>query len=286
MYSVIRECVDEDLNPITNCIVIDLEYLTFIEPSGQTILSNLIEWLHHNNCTVKIKFKTYSSGSPNTPNKRVMEFLGDISFFSNYLKEDITQGIGWGPRANTCPLELINYSDAVDWIRCTFLPWMGRVLGVDVENLDYMQVALEEIFNNINDHSSVKTACISAQHYKKSGELSICVSDFGIGITKTLENIYPDLSEDERLREAIRPGVSSRTSPRNRGFGLGNIIRAVTNDELGTIHLHSNHGIIIANKDDIQHKFSSTFYPGTFFEFKIDVKKAREIQNPEEEFSW
>ncbi|MBC1398620.1 ATP-binding protein [Listeria fleischmannii] len=284
MYDVIKECVDEDLNPISDDVIFDLQYLTFLEPAGQTILSNLIEWLGKRGCKRSITYKKYSSGDPDSYNKRVMQYLRDISFFAGYLAQEIAEPIG--PRKNTCPLVLINYTESVNWIRHTFMPWMGSVLGVETSDIDYIQVSLEEIFNNVNDHSDVKTACISAQFYKKKGQLLICVSDFGTGISKTLEKKFPFLDEAERLREATKNGVSSFRNPHNRGFGLGNIIKAITAESLGSVHIHSNHGIIDANSLGIECQRSDTFYPGTFFEFIIDVEQARKMSNPEEEFAW
>lgn len=81
MYSVLKQCINESLVPTCKKIIFNLEHLSFIEPSGLTILSNTIEWLQLNKCDVSIKFKRYTSSSPTSENKKVMQFLNDIEFF-------------------------------------------------------------------------------------------------------------------------------------------------------------------------------------------------------------
>ncbi|EEJ1212788.1 ATP-binding protein, partial [Listeria innocua] len=237
MYSVLKQCINESLVPTYKKIIFNLEHLRFIEPSGLTILSNTIEWLQLNKCDVSIQFKRYTSSSPTSENKKVMQFLNDIEFFSEYMDVEISEPLG--KRRNTCPLELINYKDSVNWVRNSFIPWIGGILNVNVADLDYLQISLEEIFNNIADHSTVRTACISAQYFPRAEEIKICVSDFGVGIPASLRKKFPDLSDSELMKKATDFGVSSENQPHNRGAGIGNIIKAITNDNLGVVHLHS-----------------------------------------------
>ncbi|EMB9041092.1 hypothetical protein U9X02_002983, partial [Listeria monocytogenes] len=245
---------------------------------------NTIEWLQLNKCDVSIKFKRYTSSSPTSENKKVMQFLNDIEFFSEYMDVEISEPLG--KRRNTCPLELINYKDSVSWVRNSFIPWIGGILNVNVADLDYLQISLEEIFNNIADHSTVGTACISAQYFPRAEEIKICVSDFGVGIPMSLRKKFPQLSDSELLKKATDFGVSSENQPHNRGAGIGNIIKAITNDNLGVVHLHSNNGIITASNNNMSCSQEKSFYPGTFYEFNIDAKLARKVNNPEEEFVW
>lgn len=284
MYSVLKQCINESLVPTCKKIIFNLEHLSFIEPSGLTILSNTIEWLQLNKCDVSIKFKRYTSSSPTSENKKVMQFLNDIEFFSEYMDVEISEPLG--KRRNTCPLELINYKDSVSWVRNSFIPWIGGILNVNVADLDYLQISLEEIFNNIADHSTVGTACISAQYFPRAEEIKICVSDFGVGIPMSLRKKFPQLSDSELLKKATDFGVSSENQPHNRGAGIGNIIKAITNDNLGVVHLHSNNGIITASNNNMSCSQEKSFYPGTFYEFNIDAKIARKVNNPEEEFVW
>lgn len=284
MYKVLEQCINKNLVPTCDKVVFNLEHLVFIEPSGITILSNLFEWLLANNCKIGIKYIRYTSSHPNSENKRVMQFISDIGFLSRYTESDISEPLGI--RGNTCPLELINYQESVYWVRNIFVPWIAGILHVDVADLSYLQNALEEIFNNIADHSTVKTACISAQYFPKPDQIKVCVSDFGVGVSGTLKERFPELSDSELMRKATEDGVSSRNQPHNRGAGIGTIIAAITSNNLGVVHIHSNHGIIIAKKDYLSCSQKESFYPGTFYEFDIDAKIAREERNPKEEFAW
>ncbi|EDO0527376.1 hypothetical protein ABMK64_003039 [Listeria monocytogenes] len=50
--------------------------------------------------------------------------------------------------------------------------------------------------------------------------------------------------------------------------------------------MHSNNGIITASNNNMSCSQEKSFYPGTFYEFNIDAKLARKVNNPEEEFVW
>lgn len=284
MHEVLPQCINNDLTPTCGKFIFNLKHLRFLEPSGQTILSNLIEWLHENDCKISISCKNYTSSDPWTDNKNVMQFLSDIKFFSKYMKEEIIEPIG--PRKNTCPLEVINSNESINWTRNKFIPWLGSILHMEVTDLSNIQVSLEEIFNNVIDHSTVKQACIAAQYYPKIEKIKICVSDFGVGIPKTLKDKFPDFDDSKILVEASKHGVSSFSSPGNRGAGIDNIIKSITYDNLGVVHLQSNHGILNVSCDRMESSLSEFYYPGTFYEFVIDADIVKETSNPEEEFVW
>ena len=150
------------------------------------------------------------------------------------------------------------------------------------------QFCIGEIFNNINDHSSEHIGCIYAQHYPKLSKVKIAISDFGVGIPYSIQGRYPSLTDEEALAEAIKEGVSTQSTPGNRGAGLTNITEAI-NANQGCVHIHSNAGIITCSSGNTGIRITSStadgYYPGTLFEIILNTDNIYD-ENDEEEFVW
>ncbi|MDF1511520.1 ATP-binding protein, partial [Robertmurraya sp. DFI.2.37] len=85
-------------------------------------------------------------------------------------------------------------------------------------------------------------------------------------------------------------GFSTESTPGNRGAGLNNILTSVLTDNKGTIHIHSNKGIIdctYGNNEINTHSYAAKgFYPGTFIEIVLNTQNIFNIENEEEDFEW
>ena len=90
------------------------------------------------------------------------------------------------------------------------------------------------------------------------------------------------------LLKALEEGVSTKSTPRNRGAGLPNIMRSLTTARVGTVHILSNHAKVIIEDGKISKVFSlQNYYPGTFFEVSINVDNDKLYEGEEEEeFEW
>ncbi|GAA5225268.1 ATP-binding protein [Membranihabitans marinus] len=105
-------------------------------------------------------------------------------------------------------------------------------------NKDLIPLAsnMDEVFNNIFDHSqSPVTGYILTQYYPKTKKLSFSVCDYGIGIPTSVKNTdQKDLAqmEDwEAILKSLEKGFSVKSNPRNRGFGLNNILEFTENSK-------------------------------------------------------
>ena len=101
------------------------------------------------------------------------------------------------------------------------------------KNLDVLGLNWAELFNNICDHSrsEVQGYCFT-QHYPNRQQLVTAVCDFGIGIPTSINQMRRAMGaalppETAALQEALRRGVTTRSTPRNRGFGLDSLATSV-----------------------------------------------------------
>ena len=148
------------------------------------------------------------------------------------------------------------------------------------ENKDLVALAsnMEEVFNNIIDHSdSQGYGYIISQYYKKNQEVSFSICDFGVGIVNSLNNYRESIGESKledwrAIAEAIKRGVSSKSVPHNRGFGLDNLMALVESTN-GEIIIRSNFGYLEkqAGKPYLFDNMHVEF-PGTLIKVRVSLK--------------
>lgn len=283
MYVLLQKVITKDRTPIANEITLDFSTLTkFIEPSGVTILSNIIHWLEDN--SVDVNIQPGEINSYESPNK----FLDDSLFFYQHLGEMINENAK--VRNTTFPLEQVNAKKPMSWLINEFTPWLAKQLNVEANRLSTIQVCLEEILNNIKDHADKSTGCIFAQYMPNNHEILVSISDFGVGIPYNIQQKIPSLNDHEAIKKAIERGYSTQSKPHNRGYGLDNLIHNVVVNGQGKVHIHSLNGMLSCKHGDngviIKAKSSYGYYPGTLIElvFRTDVDEIFDIE--EEEFSW
>lgn len=283
MYGLLQKVINKDREPVANEILLDFSTLTyFIEPCGVTILSNLIHWLERRGVTVMI-----NPGEVNgydSPNK----FLDDSMFFQEHIGETLNERAS--VRSTTLPLRQVSAQGPTEWLLGEFTPWLSKQLNVHVSRLATIQVCMEELLNNIRDHSEETTGCVFAQYVPGNSEIMISISDFGVGIPYNVQKKYPSYVDHKALRESVNRGFTTRTQKHNRGFGLDNLVYNVVMNGKGRVYIHSLNGMLSCkNGDDIieyKSKSSLGYYPGTLIDiiFRTDVDEIFDIE--EEDFSW
>lgn len=284
MYDLLASVINRDLEPYDKVIDFNFCSLRFIEPSGITILSNLFEWLYKEGVQVNIIYP----GDYAYTKSNAIHFLDDSMFFHRYTKKTLINTAQVRP--TTIPLELISWERSFQWLEGDFTHWLSRRLGVSIPSLVNIKMCFGEIFNNINDHAQQNIGCVFAQHYPKINEIKIAVSDFGVGIPDNIRRISPGLKDHEALLKAIEDGFTSKTSPRNLGAGLHTLVANVVNDNKGSVHIHSNYGILECtygyNGLQVQAISKDSFYPGTFIEVVLKTDNIENLDDIEEEFEW
>ena len=157
-----------------------------------------------------------------------------------------------------------------------------------------LNIALAELFNNIIDHSkSTVSGYTTNQYYPKSNKLKIAVCDFGIGIPNKINEYLVSQGKDKipsslALSKAFEIGFSTKSSPRNRGFGLDTLMNIIENSN-GSFKVISNDAMLTLepNQKVELFKLNHSFH-GTHFEIILDTttfyKKNNETSD--EDFSF
>lgn len=285
MLPFLSEVVDEQRDAKCSKVVFDFARLKFVEPVGIVVLSNVIEYFRLLKC--KVAFKNHSHSSPG------IQFLDDSLFFQQYLGNKLFSKSRTRP--TTIPLNLIHSRRAQDYLLNTLMPWVGDAVGMSSDSLVGTRVSLEEILQNVKDHSGVEVGCTFAQHFPNRNRIQIAISDFGSGIPSVVRTKLPHKSDAAALRLACEEGFTTKSNVQNRGAGLPTLIEYVARNNGGNVLIASGRGhLSAAPTPRAQHPYKNTartvdgYYPGTLVRviLRTDTLELAASDAKVEPFTW
>lgn len=282
MRKFIGEAIHAQSTENTSKIYFDFSELQFIEPEGVVALSNTIA--HFRVARVKVFFRGHNLTTP------ANRYLDDSGFYKQYLGKSVF--VTCNPRPTTVPLEFFRSNAYIPYLYNNLTPWISRSVNLSSDTLETIKTCLEEIFHNIDHHSGVDNGCTFSQFFPKKDKISIAISDFGIGIPTRVRTKLADLSDPEAIREACKEGFTTKTNVRNRGAGLPNLIRYVTQRNSGTVLIHSGQGYLSATRGPLTPSITSRrldwAYPGTLVQvvLRTNTMERLEADVEPEDFSW
>lgn len=131
------------------------------------------------------------------------------------------------PECETIPLE--RFSTA-SWDRSNrIIRLLRRHTELGTEREDQIQTCVQEVTQNIVDHSSSTIGGVMSARYLRSfAEVRVGVVDRGVGIAARLNERWPDTTNSRvALQRVIRGGYTSRSRPNNMGLGVSNLFALV-----------------------------------------------------------
>ncbi len=168
--------------------------------------------------------------------------------------------------------------------------FLGARLGFDTPALNALQIAIIESIENALIHSENNSCFVMAQLHRKRDYFSICVSDMGIGIQKSLEDGgYKFESEPEYLAASIKKGVTSKHKANYGGNGLYALSR-LAKINAGQFCLWSGESsIVVDGKKDNDRIYEflpklKFFKPGNHVDFQIPLSRSITADYDELEF--
>jgi len=162
-----------------------------------------------------------------------------------------------------------------------------------VNNKDLLLLAsnMDEVFNNIFDHSnSLIDGYIITQYYPKNKKLSFSVCDFGIGIPRSIEGSIKNRSDEiedwKMILTSLERGTSSNSNPRNRGFGLNNIL-SLTESKSGRLKIISNKGKVEKSAGGMYLSGANNYdFSGTLIKVEVNLELFDERDNTDQIFDF
>lgn len=117
---------------------------------------------------------------------------------------------------------LANRSKVKDAILSSIENLLCRQLNIEKNVLYGLKYILDEMVDNITEHSESERGYIFAQSYPAKGYVDLCIADEGITLTGSFKKAGIEVSSDVEAMQAANKGVSSKNLPdaENRGYGI------------------------------------------------------------------
>jgi len=155
-----------------------------------------------------------------------------------------------------------------------------------------LSLNLTEVFNNIFDHSySSVNGYIITEYFPEKNILSFSVCDFGIGIAESMNRYNISINKMQTLdsvaiKGALVTGISSHSTPQNRGFGLGNVLDFTENYK-GILSITSNNGYLMKKFDEEYYLIETDInFLGTLIKVEINTLELEKIDEEMEINEW
>jgi anti-sigma regulatory factor (Ser/Thr protein kinase) len=259
-------------------IEFDFGPLGFIMPVGVVSLTNLIKHLQLSGKTV-----TYTTGSHNILSKKdPIRYLDDCLFFQKIFGSKLNKESCL--RETTIGLEFFTSKDFPYSFLEQTINWL-KYSGFKSKSFSELHISLTEVINNIRDHSDTKVWSCFSQHYPQKNNISLAISDLGVGIPTTIRKRYPSIDSDSRAIDyASQREISSKSRENNAGYGIPTIIDIlkINNGDLMIKSLKGIFSITPSMGKRLQTSFYN--YPGTLIilDFRTDTLADAE----EEDLIW
>lgn len=150
------------------------------------------------------------------------------------------------------------------------------------KDLSYISNNLAEAFYNVFDHAKAENNAFSIVKYdEESHKLYVAISDFGIGIVKSVRDYDSKVTTDkEALLKAIQDNFTVRSTERNRGFGLSNIL-----DGSDAARIFSGNALLVKSSGSTKVYDVDFNFPGTLIYFEVNLSNSEDVEILDE-FDW
>ncbi len=158
-------------------------------------------------------------------------------------------------------------------------------------NLDTIGWCLNEIMDNVSNHSRESVGFFEIQLHRKNKRLAICIADTGVGIRESLRQRRTARSDEDAITLAMGHKYTrdSKTYQGNGLWGLNELVRAGK----GMLVVSSGNGIVRIEGESSTHQSGRLpiGYGDTIIDFQIPYDEPIDIektlgQSTEVDFSW
>lgn len=139
------------------------------------------------------------------------------------------------------------------------------------KDLSAVPNSLLEAYYNIFDHADANGIAFSFIRYIESEQkLSVAICDFGRGIATSVKAKCPDIADDSSaIEQAMKDRFTVGSREHNRGFGLGNIRTACTDED--ALQIISNKGFLLTRKNETNKQENNFNFPGTLIFYDLTL---------------
>ena len=199
-------------------------------------------------------------------NQNVFDFLFDNLKFREY----------WGGGRNYTPAQnemLLNLWRIVDGEKEMYsiqvCDYLKRAFFAH-KDLSAVQNNLDEGYYNISDHAEANGNAFSFIKFcPETGKLLVAVCDFGKGIAKSIREYFDIPTDEKAILKSLEDGVTVQSKEHNRGFGMGNIISSLREEDV--LHIVSNKGYVCVSVGNKIQRANTFHFDGTLIYYELSL---------------
>ena len=138
------------------------------------------------------------------------------------------------------------------------------------KDLSAISVGLVEAYYNVFDHAYADGNAFSLiQFDDETSILYVAISDFGIGIAKSVRDYDKSITTDkDAILKALEDNFTIKSTTRNKGMGLSNILAPAKEARI------FSHTGLVYKHDNVTKGFDCDMsYPGTLIYYEIDLSQ-------------
>lgn len=145
----------------------------------------------------------------------------------------------------------------------------------NIMKAEMLSYCLREVIRNVFEHADINECFVVAQKWA-DGFAEIAIADRGIGLTESLKQSHKITNAEDAITTAIKPGISSDSSPenddkwQNSGFGL--YVVSELGSMMGEFALASDDKIMFSSNGE--EKWFDVPIHGTAVKLKVDTNEA------------
>jgi anti-sigma regulatory factor (Ser/Thr protein kinase) len=188
-------------------LIIDFENCDFLYPDYALLLLCSIKYIESKGIKVNGKIKMDTS-------KVIYQYLLKMDFFKN-LHIDIPKLEINNEDYSFVEIQTYTSENQIE-VQNRIIKVLREKSKINDDVLTGLDYCLNEILDNILNHSKEKEGWVVAQYFSTLNQIRLMVADHGIGIKEALNERYT-FSEEEALQKCIEQGI---TNGRGQGHGL------------------------------------------------------------------
>lgn len=208
------------------------------------------------------------------PIGNIPEYLEKTAFFS-----PLASGNDENQLTTTCLDRIWEFSNSqeVSKIVNNFLSEVSKTVVYEQGVLEGLEWCLNEIMDNVIQHSQTKIGFIMAQIHRQSNHIACCIFDYGQGIFNSLKNTpHAPRNRIDAITQAIQKGVTRDTSI-GQGNGMWGLHQILHTNE-GRLCITTNGASwLMLSSDQIKTftriPYISKEYGATIVDFQLDPNR-------------
>ena len=159
---------------------------------------------------------------------------------------------------------------------------LAHLVWSDDTAIELLAYCFRETIRNVFEHAMTDSCALMAQKYMGT-DVELAVVDFGRGIHASLSEVFPGISPEAALREALKPGITRSVRDEGRGkwenTGYGLFVLSELGRQGGSFSIWSGPHRLTAGATEELTSVAAAHLAGTAIQLRVRTTDAEHFPN-------